>query len=195
MTRVERVLCQSAPWRLFTRHVVLRWALGGEVPVGRVLEIGGGSGAMAAELLQRYPDTTMVVTDFDEAMVENAATRLRRYGQRAEVRQADATSLPFDEASFDTVVSFIMLHHTVEWEKALAEATRVLRPGGKLIAYDLVHAGPTARLHTDDGSGHRYMEVEALRKVLRDLPLTAVSVRRGLAGMLVRFRAERRRGN
>src|SRR5947208_10234603 len=102
MTPVERALCQSAPWRLFARHVVLPWALGGEVPLGRVLEIGGGSGAMAAELLERYPSTTVVVSDYDEAMVENAARRLRAYGDRVEVRQADATAPPFEDGSFDT---------------------------------------------------------------------------------------------
>jgi len=191
MTPAERAACQSAPWRLFARHVVLPWALGGEVPVGRVLEIGGGSGAMAAELLERYRDITIVVSDFDEAMVENAAHRLRGCGERVEVGQADATALPFDDASFDTVVSFIMLHHTVQWETALAEASRVLRPGGKLIGYDLVRAAPMTRLHHDGGSGHRFMEVDALRRVLADLPLGGVSVRRGLGGLVVRFRAEK----
>ena len=100
---------------------------------------------MAAELIERYPDIAMVVTDFDEAMVDNAMHRMHRYGERVEVRQADATALPFEDASFETVVSFIMLHHTVDWEKALAEATRVLRPGGKLIGYDLLRARPMSR--------------------------------------------------
>jgi ubiquinone/menaquinone biosynthesis C-methylase UbiE len=180
MTTTERVLCQSAPWRLFARHVVLPWALGGEIPTGRVLEIGGGSGAMAAELLERYPTTTVVVSDFDQAMVDNAAKRLGRYGGRVEARQADATALPFVDGSFDTVVSFIMLHHTVEWEKALAEATRVLRPAGKLIGYDLLRGG----------SGHRFVELEALRRVLTELPLDGIRLRRGLGGLVVRFRAE-----
>jgi SAM-dependent methyltransferase len=137
----------------------------------------------------------MVVSDFDEAMVENAARRMLGYGARVEVRQADATALPFEDSSFDTVVSFIMLHHTVEWEMAFAEAARVLRPGGMVIGYDLVRAAPMIRLRHDHGGGlgHRYMDVDALRRVLADLPLTGVSVRRGLGRMLVRFRAERDR--
>ena len=192
MTPLERAACQAAPWRLFARHVVLPWALGGEDPVGRVLEIGGGSGAMAAELLKRCPDVTMVVTDFDPAMVEDATRRLRPYGERVEVRQADATALPFDDASFDTVVSFIMLHHTVEWEKAMAEVTRVLRPGGKLIGYDLLRARPMTWFHRADDAGHRFMELDALRTVLVELPLATVSLRRGLGGLVVRFRAEHR---
>ena len=190
MTHFERAMCQSAPWRLFARHVVLPWALGGEAPEGRVLEIGAGSGAMAAELLERYPETTMVASDFDPAMVENAAARLQHYGERVETRQADATALPFEDGAFDTVVSFIMLHHTVEWETALAEATRVLRPGGKLIGYDLLRSRPVGAFHHDHGPSHRFMEIEALRSALAALPLDGVSVRRGLAGLLVRFRAE-----
>ena len=191
MTRVERRFCQSAPWRLFARNVVVPWALGGDVPVGRVLEIGGGSGAMAAELLTRYPEVTVTVTDFDQAMVDDAASRLRPYGERVEVRQADATALPFSHETFDTVVSFIMLHHTIEWEKALAEATRVLRPGGKLIAYDLLHSAPLTWRHRREGAGHRYVEIDRLRRVLTELPLAGVSVRRGLGGLVVRVRAER----
>src|SRR3954469_10387921 len=151
MTPPERLVCQSAPWRVFARHVVLPWALGGDEPTGRVLEIGAGSGAMAAELLERYPTTTMVASDFDPAMVDNATDRLRRYGNRVEARQADATALPFADGSFDTVVTFIMLHHTVEWEKALAEATRILLPGGKLVGYDLLRSRPTPQLHHDHG--------------------------------------------
>ena len=193
MTRIERAFCQSAPWRLFTRHLVLPWALGGDVPVGHVLEIGGGSGAMAAELMECYRDIAMVVTDFDEAMVEDAMHQLRPYGERVEVRQADATALPFEDASFDTVVSFIMLHHTVDWEKALAEATRVLRPGGRLIGYDLLRTRPMTWVHRADDSGHRFMEADALQRVLGDLPLMGVSVRRGLGGLVVRLRAERDR--
>jgi len=191
MTSRERAACQSAPWRVFARHVVLPWALGGEEPAGRVLEIGGGSGAMAAELLERYHDITMVVTDFDPAMVEDAGKRLRVYGDRVETSRADATALPFEHDSFDMVVSFIMLHHTMEWERALAEVARVLRPGGKLVGYDLLRRPPMTWLHRGDAPGHRFMEIDALRRVLSDLPLTAVSLQRGLGGLVVRMRAER----
>jgi ubiquinone/menaquinone biosynthesis C-methylase UbiE len=151
---------------------------------------------MAAEMLERHPDITMVVSDYDDAMVGNAGARSRVYGDRVEVRQADATALPFDDGSFDTVVSFIMLHHTVDWEKVLSEASRMLRPGGKLIGYDLLRAAPMTWFHHDHGEHqhHRFMEIDALRRVLADLPLDAVSVRRGLGGLLVRFRAERRTG-
>jgi SAM-dependent methyltransferase len=194
MSRVESAFCRSAPWRLFTRRVVLPWALQGVEPVGHVLEIGAGSGAMAAELLATHPGITMTVTDFDEAMVATAADRLRRFGSRAEVRRADATDLPFPDARFDAVCSWIMLHHTVRWERALAEACRVLRPGGWLLAYDLLATRPARRVHELEGAYHRFMTLPELTARLAGLPLEDVVVRPTLGRALVRLRARRADG-
>jgi 16S rRNA A1518/A1519 N6-dimethyltransferase RsmA/KsgA/DIM1 with predicted DNA glycosylase/AP lyase activity len=65
MSRVEKAFCRSAPWRAFTRRLVLPCALQGTRLDGEVLEIGAGSGAMAQELLATEPAVTMCVTDFD----------------------------------------------------------------------------------------------------------------------------------
>jgi hypothetical protein len=54
MSRFQSAFCRSAPWRTFARRAVLPWALQGFRPQGDVLEIGAGSGAMAAELLAMY---------------------------------------------------------------------------------------------------------------------------------------------
>jgi ubiquinone/menaquinone biosynthesis C-methylase UbiE len=191
MSTVEQVFCRSAPWRAFASSVVLPWALQGLRPHGSVLEIGAGSGAMAAALLGRYPATTVTVTDVDPAMIASAGRRLASFGERAEALEADATDLPFEEGAFDAVVTFIMLHHVGDWEKALDEAIRVLRPGGDLVGYDLLSTPPARLIHRLEGEEHRMVSVAALRSVLAGLPTTEVVVSPGLVGLLARFRAKR----
>ena len=92
MSRFEAAFCRSGPWRFVARRVVLPWALQGAHPVGDVLEIGAGSGAMAAELLATHPDIRMTVTDFDAEMVTAAEHRLAPFADRTTTRQADATA-------------------------------------------------------------------------------------------------------
>ena len=187
MSRVESTVCRSAPWRQFAGRVVLPWALQGVRPEGDVLEIGAGSGAMAVELLTAYPDVTMTVTDFDPAMVDSAAARLAPFTDRVSVRQADATALPFDDGSFDVVFSWIMLHHTVEWEKALAEAVRVARPGGQIVGYDLLSTPPVRLLHQAEGAKFRFMRLSELRTAIRGLPVDETVLTPSLGGLVVRF--------
>jgi SAM-dependent methyltransferase len=192
MSKVEAAFCRSTPWRLLAGRVILPWALQGRSLTGEVLEVGGGSGAMAAQLASRFPDLRLTVTDFDGAMVAGADERLRRFGSRVTAQQADATALPFESGRFDTVLSFIMLHHVVEWERAIAEAVRVLRPGGRLLGYDLLATGPARLIHRLDGSRNRLMGREELRPVLEDQPVDDVDVRPALGGLVVRFSARRR---
>ncbi|MEY2565866.1 MAG: hypothetical protein QOE35_395 [Actinomycetota bacterium] len=187
MSRFQSAFCRSAPWRTVARRVVLPWALHGFEPRGDVLEIGAGSGAMAAELLALYPGVRLTVTDVDDEMVEAAAARLSPFGGRATARDADATSLPFADDTFDVVLSWVMLHHTVEWEKALAETIRVLRPGGQLIGYDLLSTAPLRRLHRTDGDHLRMMHLPELREACRNLPVGTAVLTPSLAGLTVRF--------
>ncbi len=191
MSRIEQTFCRSLPWRTFTRRVVFPWALEREDLHDDVLELGSGSGAMAAELLTRYPDIRLTATDVDPAMLDAARSRLAPFGDRATVQQADATRLPFPDGSFDAVVSFIMLHHVIDWEAALAEVTRVLRPGGRLAGYDLVLSGPARLLHRLDRSRHRLATIAELRGRLDDLDVEQACVRAGLGGLVARFAGRR----
>jgi ubiquinone/menaquinone biosynthesis C-methylase UbiE len=189
MSGIETAFCRSAPWRRFARGVVLPWALHGHDVRGDVLELGAGSGDMAAALVQRSPGIGLTLIDVDERMVSTAADRFPR-SPRPTVVQADSTRLPFEDSSFDVVLSFLMLHHVVDWPSAVAEAARVLRPGGTLIGYDLT-ASPAARLlHRVDRSPHRLVQPAELACTARHLGLD-VSIRTGWAGHVMRFLAQK----
>lgn len=101
------------------------WAGDRIAKVGDVLEVGAGTG----ELWRRtpHPDARLTLTDFSAAMCENL-----RGVPGAEVRQCDATALPFPDQSFDSVVANHMLYHVDDPDAALAEFARVLRPGGRV---------------------------------------------------------------
>ncbi len=187
MSRFEAGFCRSALWQLVARRILLPWALQGTHPVGDVLEIGAGSGAMAAELLAAHPDIHMTITDFDATMVSTAEQRLTPFADRTTTRQTDATKLPFDDDSFDFVLSLIMLHHTIEWEKALAEAVRVTRPGGKVVGYDLLNTAPLRALHQAEGARFRMMRFSELRETVRHLPVSQSILTPALARFAVRF--------
>ena len=93
----------------------------------RVLEVGGGQGELA-ERMQGELGAQVTFVDLSPRMVELARAR----GLDASV--GDVQALPFDDASFDTVVAAWMLYHVPDVDRALAEIARVLRPGGALVA-------------------------------------------------------------
>jgi ubiquinone/menaquinone biosynthesis C-methylase UbiE len=189
MSTLEQAFCRSVLWRAFARQVVLAWALQGLRPRGELLEIGAGNGAMAAELLGAYPDVRITVTDYDPAMVAAASRLLAPAGDRVRLRQADATALPFAAGCFDAVLSVLMLHHVVDWENALAEAVRVLRPGGVLVVADLLANAPLRLLHQAEGAVYRLLTLPELRSTLARLPLDQVTLRPGIARFTVRLTA------
>jgi ubiquinone/menaquinone biosynthesis C-methylase UbiE len=96
---------------------------------GRVLEIGCGTGASFAH----YPaDAQVVATEPDGEMLRRAEKHLKEKGiTNVELRRAAAQDLPFEDGSFDTVVSCLVFCHVAgDAPAALAGIKRVLKPGG-----------------------------------------------------------------
>jgi ubiquinone/menaquinone biosynthesis C-methylase UbiE len=192
MPGLERWLCRSAIWGAMAGRVIRPWALGGVPPQGEVLEIGAGGGAMAESMLAAYPDIRSYTTiDPDPAMVAATQRRLARYAPAVTARRGDATDLPLDDGRFDLVLSFLMLHHVGDWPRALAEAVRVLRPGGVLTGYDLLDTAPARRFHKAEGAAFRLAGLGELRAALADLPVEPVLVTPRAFGLLVTFTARR----
>jgi ubiquinone/menaquinone biosynthesis C-methylase UbiE len=142
---------------------------------------------MGAALLRRSRAVRLTLTDVDSAMLAAAARRVRR-DPRATVVAADATRLPFHDRSLDVVVSYLMLHHVIAWEAAVAEAGRVLRPGGLFLGYGLVESRVTQGLHWLDGSPHRLIGPGQLESVLAAAGFGQTSVQYKFKQM-VRFTA------
>ena len=166
------------------------WATQGLPVTGDVLEIGGGSAAMAAALARSHPQVRLTTTDADPVMVEAAQQCLTGF-PLAQARQADATRLPFEDASFDTVVSFLMLHHVIEWERTVTEVARVLRPGGAFVGYDLLASRAASWVHLADRSPHRLIEPGAFGPALRRAGLEPVQLRDSFGGRVLRFVAQK----
>lgn len=189
MPSMAKALVTSPPYRIFARRILLPWVLQGERPTGPGLEIGAGGGTMTAQLLVAFPGLRMVATDYDADMVNAARETLKPFGDRASVQRADAADLSFDDARFGFVLSVAMLHHVVAWEKALAEAVRVLRPGGRLLGYDLLDTKPIRLLHFGAAHDTRMLRQGQLEDELDGLPVTNVLVKPARHGLAVRFNA------
>jgi SAM-dependent methyltransferase len=105
-----------------------------------VLDVGCGTGVLAREALRRVgPDGHVVGLDLNEGMLAVAA----RTEPRAEWRRGDAVSLPFEDATFDVVVSQFALMYFADRVASLREMWRSLAPGGHLAIAtwaDIAHA-------------------------------------------------------
>jgi ubiquinone/menaquinone biosynthesis C-methylase UbiE len=152
MSRFERAFCRSAAWR--SSSAAIARELRAQQLGREILEIGAGSGAVAERLLSADPELAITAMDIDPRMTAATADCLMPY-PNASARIADATAMPFADNSFDSVVSCLMLHHIVDWERAIAEVARVLRHGGVFVGYDLVRTPLASMFHRLDGSPHR----------------------------------------
>jgi len=123
--RVDRNRYEEyAPWMKSTMEFT-RFA-------GRtLLEVGFG---MGTDLFQ-FASSGAIVSgvDLSPEHLRIATQRFAVYGIPADLRLGDAEHLPFEDATFDVVYSFGVLHHTPDTEKAVDEIRRVLKPGGRAI--------------------------------------------------------------
>jgi ubiquinone/menaquinone biosynthesis C-methylase UbiE len=111
-----------------------------ETGAGRLLDIGTGTGRVLELLAPRVSQAVGV--DASKAMLALARSRLARAGlTHCSVRLADMYRLQLAENSFDIAVMQMVLHYAEDPPGVLAEAARVLRPGGRLIVIDLAHHG------------------------------------------------------
>lgn len=97
----------------------------------RLLDLGTGTGDLAREALSQFPQADVIAADFTLEMM--------RVGQKngpLNFSTADALRLPFNDASFDAVVSGFLMRNVIDLQKALQEQYRILKTGGRIVILD-----------------------------------------------------------
>jgi ubiquinone/menaquinone biosynthesis C-methylase UbiE len=105
---------------------------------GRTIDLGAGTGANLAQFPAAV--TELVLAEPDPHMLKQLRERVAGADRKATVAQASAEELPFEDSSFDTAVFTLVLCTVPDPAAALAEAARVLRPGGKLLFVEHVRS-------------------------------------------------------
>jgi ubiquinone/menaquinone biosynthesis C-methylase UbiE len=114
---------------------------------GRVLEIGVGTGLS----FPCYPAVDELVgVDASAAMLQRARKRAAATGRDVKLVEAPAEALPFEDASFDTVVAIAVLCTVEDPGRALREIRRVLRPGGRFLFNEHVRSPDPGRARWQD---------------------------------------------
>ena len=121
--------------RTFKQRLLDQARLEGDLDV---LDLGSGSGTLAIWAKQRQPDMRIRGLDGDSAIIGQAVRKAEHAELEIPFDEGLSYELPYEDASFDRVLSTLFFHHLVlrDKERTIAEVARVLRPGGELHVAD-----------------------------------------------------------
>jgi ubiquinone/menaquinone biosynthesis C-methylase UbiE len=121
------------PSRPIQQRMEIRW-MRRRRPLGPgsvVLEVGCGRGAGAAIIRKEFQPAVLLASDLDLQMVHRSGSYLpEEERKKISFHVADVLRIPARTGSLDAVVGFGVLHHVPDWQTALREIARVLKPGG-----------------------------------------------------------------
>jgi ubiquinone/menaquinone biosynthesis C-methylase UbiE len=139
LNRIEKALMNNAGRAACQRYVEASQllALGGRMPGGAALEVGCGRGVGVAIILDRFGADRVDAFDLDPDMVALARQRLAPHAGQVRLWTGDAANVAAPDGAYDAVFDFGIIHHVPEWRRAVHEAARVLKPGGKLYAEEI----------------------------------------------------------
>jgi ArsR family transcriptional regulator len=144
------------------------------LPPMTIADLGAGDGSFSLLLAQSA--TKVIAVDASDKMLEVGREQAARHGiENVEFRQGDMEELPIEDGTVDLVFFSQSLHHALHPERAVKEAARILRLGGRIVILDLAkHRFEEAReLYADQWLGFSESELE---KILEDADFENVSV-------------------
>lgn len=136
LNRIEKSLMNNPIRALVQRYheAAMMERLGGRVEGAGVLEIGCGRGVGTEIIFERFGAREVHAFDLDPDMVARARMRLSGYpANRLTLFVGDAAGIDAEDASYDAVFDFGIIHHVPAWQRAVAEVARVMKPGGKFF--------------------------------------------------------------
>lgn len=188
-------------------------------PHERVLDVAGGTGDVAFELCHRCPPAFVEISDFTPEMLQVASERAAAGAARGvptATRVADAMDLPYDDASFDVLTMAYGLRNFSDRIRAMREAARVLKPGGRAVILEfgtppnpvwravyhvyLMHVVPAVGgLVCGDSSGFKYLassirefpRQDVVAQELREAGFQAVDYRDCTGGIAAVYHARK----
>ncbi len=167
MNKVERIWVHNrARWLLQKWwELPLLMKLGLEIKGKTVLEVGCGNGRAARAMKTTYGAKEVVGIDIDLSHLPTFSS------PHAQFLKIDAAQMPiFPNGYFDTVVGFGLLHHVEQWQDAVAEIGRVLRPGGVYALDDFVSSGLKKGYHKvfEAPTENRFTTGQLIREIERN---------------------------
>ncbi len=172
LNRVEKLMMNNPVRSAVQRHFEARrlLALGGPMSGGTALEIGCGRGVGTELVLDVFGADRVDAFDLDPHMVNLARDRLNERGAQVRLWTGDASAIDAPDDSYDAVFDFGIIHHIPVWRDALAEVYRVLAPGGRFYAEEVLDKfihNPVWRRLLDHPMEDRF-DHDRFRDALRD---------------------------
>lgn len=136
LNTIEKALMNNPARAMLQRHYEARLLerFGGRVEGLRVLEVGCGRGVGTEILFERFGAREVHAFDLDPDMVARARRRLSGYApERLKLFVGDAARIDAEGETYDAVFDFGIIHHVPEWQQAVSEVRRVLRPDGRFF--------------------------------------------------------------
>jgi ubiquinone/menaquinone biosynthesis C-methylase UbiE len=140
LNRAEYRLMNNPLRAAIQRHFEARRLLrmGGPMCGGAALEIGCGRGVGVQLIYEVFGADSVDAFDLDPRMVAEARERLAAHGLDARLWVGDATAISSADARYDAVFDFGIVHHVPDWRPVLSEVSRVLVPGGRFYAEEVL---------------------------------------------------------